>query len=103
MLIQHEDASAARLSHDGVVYDSVAPGVFDVPPDVAEALLRFVHWSPAEAPPEPAVGTDWYAAGRNAAERGQPRELPASAGLHPRSREARDYFRGWDSVRSGGE
>lgn len=43
---------------------------------------------------------DWYEAGRQAANQQQSRTLPASAGLHPRSQDAREFFRGFDSVPS---
>ncbi len=126
MHIQHANSATATLGHDGREYAAVRPGVFNVPDEVGYELIQRADFeryygevpyaitgAPApslealsvEAESEPAVpdppsGGDWHEAGRRHALAGNDRALPEGVELHPRSKGARDFFHGYDSVKA---
>jgi hypothetical protein len=109
MHIRHSNPATTTLGHDGHEFTALRDGIFEVPDHIGEELIRHGVWSRhvGEEPYEvgvPAAATqeseepptDWYRAGQQAAGEHLPRGVPD--GLHPRSREARDFLRGYDAA-----
>lgn len=109
MHVQHSNPHTSTVGHNGHQWEALRDGIFDVPDDVGAELLARPGWtryygeSPYEvatsenengAPPD--TGGDWFAAGKAAAEQKLPRTVPE--GLHPRSRNARDFLAGYDEA-----
>lgn len=44
MRVRHKPGTAERLSFGGAVYEAVAPGRFEVPHDVGQALITWPDW-----------------------------------------------------------
>ncbi len=114
MHIRHANPATSTIGHDGVQYEAMRDGIFEVPDHVGEDLLQHAVWTryrgeapysvgggaAAEPESEPsALGIDWQREGFVAAETGKSRSLPA--GVHPRSREGRAWLAGWDSFGVG--
>lgn len=131
MHIRHVNPATDTLGVEGHEFAAVRPGVFDVPDEIGYRLLEHGVWTryTGEEPYEiqtPSGATltdlsdaaeeearrqqaeagepDWFEEGRKAAEASQERTLPAAlAGVHPRSRDPRRWFEGYDSHRPSPE